>query len=351
MAYIDFAQRTITVNIVYFGAMRSGCATNVRQLHRVQPSRQKSELQRDAAEGKRERVWHFTYRSNEQPKIPGFETFVRCSSIPSGADLSIDRTSYVSGVDAVVFVADARANRVEDNHAALLDLEQVLASIGLNLSDIPILLQVNHTDAANARPTSRVLESVNPMGFPVYEAVARQGTGILATHDAVLAAAFTRLRDNLANEGACVTLTHLSRAQREHDEDAILAHVASLPAGIEAEASGRSTPPTAEIILRPRELRDGHPIHLVRSELRDQRLRLETVVRRDNGSDRKLAFVIETGGEPDVPDPEPRPITTTSSIPPVQTVRAAADYTSLLPIVAGTIGGFVLGILISYLYF
>ncbi len=351
MAHIDFAERTITMSVVYFGPAQSGCATNVRQLHRVLPSRQKSDLKRDAVPERRERVWHFRYRPSEQPVIPGFETFVRLSSVPAGADLLLDREPYISGVDAVVLVLDARANRMEDNHAAVLDLESLLAGRGLELTSLPLVLQVNHTDAPNARPALRVVESLASFGFPVFEAIARQGTGIIATHESILAAAFTRLRNNVGDDGAPLTLTRITRTQQEMDVDAILGHAEVMAStGAISTRAPTALPATAEIIMRPKELKESIPIRLIGGQLRNGRIRMETIVRREDGSDRKLALLIEPGGT----QHDFLSSVTQSHRKAERTTSPRASSTDLPAIaygVGGTFCGVVLGLLMGYLYF
>lgn len=350
MASIHFGQSEITVNLVYFGPMQSGCSTNVRQLHRAQPAREKAELRRVPGSSREERSWFFDYHPADQPRITGFDLKIRVTSIPSGPAVTLPRDAMIRGVDAVVYVADARAHRGEENLAALLDLEHLLARQGLDLGAIPVVLQVNHTDAPNARPMARVVDELNPYGFPVYEAVARQGTGVLETHAAILAATMSRLRDNVAGNETALTLTGRSRADREHDEDVILRHIAE----IDREASRpspRNPTVTAEIHLRPPALKDCQPIQLVRSELRDGRIRIEAVVRRADEANRKLAFVIQAGGET---EPQAPPGASTGELisrVPFPSADRDDDLPGIWYGIAGLTAGITSGILLGFLLF
>lgn len=348
LAHIHFGQRQITAKIVYFGAPRAGSGTNVRQLHRLQAGHDKSNLERSDAG--RARSWHFSYRPSEVVGLTDFELDISVASVPSLDDPAGQHTLRMRGVDAVVFVADARADRIEDNLGALLDLEQRLVRAGVDPGAIPMVIQVNHTDAANARPLPRVVETLNSQGVPVFEAIARQGRGVVPTHDAIVSALMARLRDNLADNRATVTLTSMSRASRDADETVILEHVAGLDQPQNLAQQQLGSPTAAEIALRPRELRDATPVHLIRAELRGERLRLELVVRRLDGATRKLAFTIQPGGDA-TPVPEAPPTVATPPLVLGVESEIPDDLPGLAYGVIGLVAGITSGILLGYLMF
>lgn len=369
LAILDFELRELTLNLVYFGPRKAGSGTNVRQLHRVQPAREKAELVHQGGDEHRERLWSFIYRPAELPRIPGFEIAVRVGSVPSEHDNPEHTDTFMQGVDGVCFVADARANRVADNLAALLELERILARQSLQLASIPLVFQVNQVDAPNARPTARVMEEINPFGMPVFEAVARQGKGVFETHEALLHATITRLKDNLGGRHSPITLTALSASRRDRDEHTLLAHIEGLPTSSSTPNARLNLAPIAEIYLRPPELRESRPVNVVRAHVVGEQLRVEAVVRREDGSSRKLALVIEPGaagaaepiedyptepiGGPTAPGPHPPP---TPSQPHHHHAHPherdeANDLPGIAYGLAGLFGGGVSGLLLGYILY
>lgn len=350
MAHLHFAHREITLNVIYIGPPQAGSGSNVRHLHRAQPAREKAEL-RTSGDGD-PATWWFSYHPAERPRITGFDVRVRLVSVPSVPSPPPDRDAQFEGVDGVVFVADARANRSDENTRAFLDLERTLARHGLDLGAIPIVIQVNQTDAANARPAARVIEELNPFGFPVVEANARKGKGVLETHGAILGATLSRLRDNFSGNETALTVTALSRFHREEADAAISRHAERLP------QAHRPVPerfaPAARIVLRPEELRESFPTHLIRAELAAERLTLEVGVRRADGTHRKLALLIEPGGDTATPVPESTSGRTGGTPLEREAVSAAASNQELGAFaygLVGLLGGVAIGFLGAYLLF
>ncbi len=297
MALLDFEGRTIVLNLAYFGALQSGAGSNVRHLHRFLPARDKAELRREGAKDRPERVWWFTYTPTEAIRIPGFDLKVRVASIPSGEDIQLDREAWLSGLDGVVFVADARAGRAEANMSALQDMEACLVGQGLDVGAIPVVFQINQTDAATARPSDRVVDELNPFGLPVVHALARTGTGVVETHDALASAVFSRLRDRMMRNEAAAPLTAVSKASRDRAENEIAMRAAALSGPLRSMPLPSSLPVAVEIPLRVSELRQSQPFQHVRTSVEAGRLRVEAVWRRTDGTQRKVAVLIEAGSE------------------------------------------------------
>jgi signal recognition particle receptor subunit beta len=349
LATVDFQQREITVKIAYFGPTKAGCGTNVRQLHRVQPAREKAELRRVGGENKHSRIWSFAYHPDDRPQITGFDLQVQVCSIPSGDDVRVDRDPSFEGVDGLVFVADARSNRTDENHAAMLDLERCLERHGLDVAMVPFVIQVNQTDAPNARPAARVAQELDPLGRPHFNAMARQGKGVLETHDAILAATLSRIRDNLTGNRTNVTLTALTPARRERYLRAIAHHARALPQAGRPLPRTLSIRPATVVNVEAEELRNARLLHVVRSDITGDAVRVEAIVRRDDGVHRKMALVVSPTSD------DTRPISSGTSTPSsAQPTKSAPPENSLHQLVYGFVGlfgGGLSGFLLGYIFF
>lgn len=273
MALVDFGQRELTLTVVYFGPLGAGCGTNVRQLHRAQPARGHVELRRIGDSERKDRIWHFS-TTLEEELLAGWTVRLRVASVPGGPEVTLDRSAFLSSADGVIFVADARAGRVEDNLSALHDLEASLLAHGNDLRALPLTFQVNQTDAPNARPTARVLEDLDVHGAPHVEALARQGRGVVETFDRMRSLVVGRLQESLAEGPATLPLLAAPSAERAADEAKAVAHAAGV-------APVRGTPPRhiEEALVECGALEGVRALQIVRSELRGGDIRLELLVR------------------------------------------------------------------------
>lgn len=345
MAIYDFANKTLTVSVVYFGASQSGTSTNIRQLHRSQPARDKGDLRIIGPEGQAERIFTFTY--NPMGLVAGGQDVaLRVTSVPANSP-ELPRDEHLLGVDGIVFVCDARAHRVDENLNALLDLEACLARQHLDLQSLPIVFQVNHTDARNSRPPHKVVEDLNPFGFRVVAAMARNGTGVVEAHQAIVEATLGRAQDRLASKQTPVLLTDLPLSTRNRDDEGLRDHIASLPDAPQADLP--SLPAHASLRLTPDELQGRKLRALLKAELHDGRIELELVVQKEDNTSGKLSISVEPGSPQPVDAHQPAP-----AAAPIYTIHQTEEHHAWEPGpvgygVAGLLGGTLVGVLLTYI--
>ncbi|MBX2801069.1 MAG: GTPase domain-containing protein [Myxococcales bacterium] len=302
MATINFSTREITAKIVYFGASGAGCNTNVERLWNLVKGQKKSPLHRFGPRGEEERSWYFDFIPLRDPPVEGFQLVWRIYSLPGGIDVSAHREEVVSNVDAVVFVADARSDRSQSNLDHLLELEAMLTRTGLELSAIPVVIQVNHADAADARTTDEVIFDLNPYGFPVVEAVAKEGAGVEETHAEIATSVVARVRDTLAGEDVIpLTAVH---ADALTDADVIRQHVENIQHRSEAtphtamdevapDDPGLLEGPTVELAFQPQEFVGSHPVRVQTAVVTGEGVLVVVEMKRMGGGDsRPLAVLL-----------------------------------------------------------
>lgn len=295
MATINFALREITAKVVYFGATGAGCTTNVEHLHGAVEHRKKSALHGFGPTETEERSWFFQY-AKDGP-VDGFDLVIQTYSLPGAIDLEVHRDEVARDVDGVVLVADARPDRNRTNVDALLGLEHVLQRQGRELAVLPAVIQVNHTDAPGARSATDVVFDLNPLGFPVFEGVARQGRGVLETHEAIVTALEARLRNALTGQAPAARLTAIHDPSAPSDDALIQGHIRRIRANAETQAQiaeilKPAAPldlpvedgPEIEIPFQPRELVGSHPIRVLSASIHDDRVRIELVMERMGGT-------------------------------------------------------------------
>ncbi|MEQ1570729.1 MAG: GTPase domain-containing protein [Myxococcota bacterium] len=295
MATINFATREIQAKVVYFGATGAGCTTNIEGLHARVVGRRKSALHGFGFGDSAERSWYFEYATHSP--FEGFELLMRVYCLPGAIELEVHRHEVMADADGVVLVADARTDKNRDNVDALLTLESLLKTMGRELSLLPVVIQVNHTDADLARPVADVVFDLNPFGFPVVSAVARNGTGVIETHHEILTALRERSKNALTGQRPGLVLTAIHDAHRASDGDVIQSHVEAIHhrASATPVIAGEPPPPepwlelldgpVVEVAFQPRELVGSHPVEVLAAEVDDDRVRVELVMRRMGGSE------------------------------------------------------------------
>jgi hypothetical protein len=378
VATINFATREVTAKIVYTGASGAGCNTNVRRLYSLLEARETSRLHKFGPGDTVERSWYFEYVVHGPPRVGTFLMRYRVYSLPGGLSLPAHRDEVLRDCDAIVLVADSRPDHAAANVDVLFGLERTLAAMGLELSTVPLVLQLNHRDADDALPVDQLTSELNPFGFPVTEAIARAGDGVLATHSEVTAALEARLRDHLSGNAGSVQLTAVHEPERETDDDVVRTHVQAIRERSEAEAQADIDELTqrhfehlpegleVEVPFQPREYLGSSPSKVLAVEVARDEVRLELVMEHMGGGEaRRLTVRLVNRPSDALAVPRSTPKSTAPPAPDLDRVfdylpaeeeltspRPDAEPDPIPPVVYGVVGtggGILIGVLLAYL--
>ena len=179
MSMINYASREINCKLVYYGPGLGGKTTNLEYVYdKVQPET-RGKLISLATET--ERTLFFDFLPVDLGSIRGFKTRFHLYTVPGQVYYNASRRLILKGVDGVVFVADSQIERVDANLASLQNLFENLAEYGYDPSQLPIVIRYNKRDLPNVVSTPELRAQLNPMGWPDYEAVAVNGSGVFDT--------------------------------------------------------------------------------------------------------------------------------------------------------------------------
>ncbi len=175
MAQVDFAERQLTLKLVYYGPPLSGKTSNLRALHGMVDQLNRGRLM--TLDTRDDRTLFFDllpifFRSS------GFSFRIKVYTVPGQPVHEATRKVVLAGTDGVVFVADSRPDHVEANQASWQNLVANLKA--LDLAAVPIVVQYNKRDLPDAIP----LEHADRFGDPgrrLEEACAKAGTGVVST--------------------------------------------------------------------------------------------------------------------------------------------------------------------------
>lgn len=179
MSSINFATREISCKVVYYGPGLSGKTTNLQVIHQKMPQDKRTDMVSLATEG--DRTLFFDFLPLNLGDIKGFKTRFQLYTVPGQVYYNSTRKLVLRGVDGIVFVADSQRSRQAENIESLQNLRQNLQDYGMELDDLPFVLQYNKRDMENVFSLDEMNAELNPNKVPFFPATAHNGKGVVTT--------------------------------------------------------------------------------------------------------------------------------------------------------------------------
>ncbi len=174
---LDFSARELTVKLVFYGPALSGKTTNLRALHQASETEAVGRLM--TLETRDDRTLFFdllplTFRSSSDVSVR-----LKVFTVPGQVIHASTRRLVVQGADGVAFIADSQTAQKDPNAESFLDLKRNLKAHGLQLREMPLVIQFNKRDLDAIRTEEEIAELAARGREPVYLAVATQGLGVV----------------------------------------------------------------------------------------------------------------------------------------------------------------------------
>ena len=183
MSMINYASREINCKIVYYGPGLSGKTTNLEYIFDKVAPNTRGKLISLATET--ERTLFFDFLPVDLGTIRGFKTRFHLYTVPGQVYYNASRKLILKGVDGVVFVGDSQVERLDANIESMHNLYENLTQYGMDLRQLPFVIQYNKRDLPNIASIEELESNLNPAGVPHFEAVATRGIGVFDTLKAV----------------------------------------------------------------------------------------------------------------------------------------------------------------------
>ena len=183
MSMINYASREINCKIVYYGPGLCGKTTNLEYVYEKVAPNTRGKLISLATET--ERTLFFDFLPVDLGAIRGFKTRFHLYTVPGQVYYNASRKLILKGVDGVVFVGDSQVERLDANIESMHNLYENLGEYGLDLREIPFVIQYNKRDLPNTSSLTELEAQLNPGKVPYFEAVATRGIGVFDTLKAV----------------------------------------------------------------------------------------------------------------------------------------------------------------------
>ncbi len=194
MAFINYINKEINAKIVYYGPGLSGKTTNIIYIHKKLTPESRGKLVSLATQT--DRTLFFDFLPISIGEINGYKVRFHLYTVPGQIFYNTTRKMVLKGVDGIVFVADSQKQMLEDNIESLKNLEENLNDYGIDIKEIPMVIQYNKRDLENAMDIEDLHIHLNKYKAPFFTAVATEGKGVLETLMAICKMVIKKLKEH-----------------------------------------------------------------------------------------------------------------------------------------------------------
>ncbi len=200
MAMFDYQKREINLKVVYYGPGLSGKTTNIQYIFDHTRPENKGKLVSLATQT--DRTLFFDFLPIELGTMGGYKVRFHLYTVPGQVYYDATRKLVLKGVDGIVFVADSQREMKEANIQSLVNMEKNLLSYNKKLREIPVVFQANKRDLPGVMSVEEMNEVLNRHRFPLVEACAPRGKGVLETLRLITKLVIRSMKDRVEEEGS-----------------------------------------------------------------------------------------------------------------------------------------------------
>lgn len=184
MAFIDLSRNEIQAKLVYYGPGRGGKTTNLLYVHESMSKQVCGKMVTIDTKG--DRTLFFDFLPLSVGKIMNLSIRIQVYTVPGQVMYNTTRKLVLRGVDGVAFVADSLRVQRQRNVESLENLAENLQGEGLNIQEVPLVLQYNKRDLTESNIPLLTLKELEEdlnkdLKVPSFEASAVKGFGIYET--------------------------------------------------------------------------------------------------------------------------------------------------------------------------
>jgi small GTP-binding protein len=198
MVFFNYATMQMAAKIVYYGPGLCGKTTNLQYIYQKTSPKSRGEMV--SLETETDRTLFFDLLPLDVGNIAGFKTRFQLYTVPGQVFYNNTRKLVLRGVDGIVFVADSQIPMFEANIESYKNLEENVRELGLNLEEIPMVLQYNKRDLKAVVSVDELNQALNPRNLPWFEASALLGDGIFETLKGISKATLITVRKKALGE-------------------------------------------------------------------------------------------------------------------------------------------------------
>ncbi len=178
---LDFAQREVTVKLVYYGPALSGKTTNLQKLHARVAEQSRGRLM--MLDTHADRTLFFDLLPIHFRSAGGLSIKLKLYTVPGQVIHNATRKVVLQSADGVAFIADSQLGEKKNNNESFANLRENLREHGVDPEKVPMVIQFNKRDLDPAliRTDDEIAKLALKGREPVFKACALRGEGVLPT--------------------------------------------------------------------------------------------------------------------------------------------------------------------------
>ncbi len=198
MVFFNWATMQMAAKIVYYGPGLCGKTSNLSYIYAKTTPNSRGEMV--SLETESDRTLFFDLLPIEVGTIGGFKTRLQLYTVPGQVFYNTTRKLVLKGVDGLVFVADSQRPMREANIESFSSLVDNIEDLGLEMADLPLVLQYNKRDLKNILTVDELNADLNSNSwYPHHEASAINGNGVFETLKEITKLTLKKLRKRMAS--------------------------------------------------------------------------------------------------------------------------------------------------------
>lgn len=177
--------RKLILKVVYYGPALSGKTTNLMQLHELLQPQRKGELM--LLETRDDRTLFFDMLPIGLRSAGGLDLRLKLYTVPGQVQHDSTRKAVLSRADGIIFVADSHPAQQDNNANAFDNLADNLLKLGMDIEQVPLVVQFNKRDLPDAVPEAELQARWQQTPWsPLSMAAALDGSGVVETFRTLL---------------------------------------------------------------------------------------------------------------------------------------------------------------------
>lgn len=179
MIEYDQQNRKMVLKLVYYGPALSGKTTNILQLHDLVSRQERGELMVMDTVG--DRTMYFDLLPFFLVAPSGLKIKLKVYTVPGQVQHDSTRKAVLQRADGVAFIADSQLSQETINFESFENLEKNLSIVGLDIDQLPLVVQFNKRDLSEIFPEEEIRQTWQATNIPIFMASALNGWGVLET--------------------------------------------------------------------------------------------------------------------------------------------------------------------------
>jgi signal recognition particle receptor subunit beta len=189
----DELNEAVNARIVYWGTEQAGVSTTLRRIFDKLRPDHRGELREVPT--RLDPTVGYEVLPIKLGEVGGVDTRIEIVAVPGSPEHAPTRKQLLDRADGIVFVADARRDRLDEDVARFAELRQALLAYGRSLDAIPLVIQMNRCDQTDAATREALLRKLDAQSAPAFDTVASEGKGVLQVLSTISKSVVRSLRE------------------------------------------------------------------------------------------------------------------------------------------------------------